>query len=282
MRLFLLVALTMVAFAANSILNRMALAGGEIGPALFAAIRLGSGAAVLAAIGLARGRRFDMGGGRRLWDAAALAVYMLGFAYAYLWLDAGLGALILFGTVQVTMFAGALAQGDRLPLRRWIGAALAFGGLVWLLWPKGAEAPPPAGAALMALAGIGWGIYSLRGRGAGDPQTQTAINFLLATPAALVVLAIAGLGQASLWGVVLAVTSGVVTSGLGYSLWYAVLPRLEASVAAVAQLTVPVIAIFGGAALLAETPGLRVFAGAGLVVGGVGLSLLRRRVVKAS
>jgi len=141
------------------------------------------------------------------------------------------------------------------------------------LWPAGAAAPAPEGAALMAAAGLGWGVYSLRGRGAHDPQAQTAANFVLAAPVALAVLALTGPGTISLKGVALAVLSGVVTSGLGYALWYAVLPRLQASAAAVAQLTVPVIALLGGAALLGEAPGWRVLLAAALVLGGVGWSL---------
>ncbi len=160
--------------------------------------------------------------------------------------------------------------------RRWTGAAVAFAGLVWLLWPAGAQAPPPSGAALMAAAGLGWGIYSLRGRGAEDATAQTAANFVLATPVALAALALAGLGPVSPQGLLLAATSGVVTSGLGYALWYAVLPELAASAAAVAQLTVPVIAIAGGLLLLAETPGPRVVLAAAVVLGGVGWSLLGR------
>jgi drug/metabolite transporter (DMT)-like permease len=277
MRLFALTAVVLVAFAANSVLNRLALAGGDIGPAGFAAIRLAAGAATLAAIVRLRGGRVDLVGPGRALGAASLALYMLGFSFAYLTLDAGLGALILFGGVQVTMFAGAVLGRDSVPPRRWMGAAVAFGGLVWLLWPAGRSAPDPAGAALMAAAALGWGLYSLAGRRAADPLGATAANFILALPVALVALAFArDLGGATARGVALAVVSGAVTSGLGYALWYAVLPALGASRAAVAQLTVPVIAVLGGVLLLAEAPTARMLMAGAVVLGGIAVSLSRR------
>ncbi|WP_127901023.1 DMT family transporter [Solirhodobacter olei] len=278
MRVVLLVALTMVAFAANSVLNRMAMVGGGIGPSAFAAIRLLSGALALAAMVRVRGAPLPLTTRARRLGVPSLAVYMLGFSFAYLSLDAGIGALILFGAVQITMFAGAVLAGEPVPGRRWIGAAVAFAGLAWLLWPEGASAPPPVGAVLMAAAGIGWGLYSLNGRGAADPQAETAANFLLAAPVALILWALVpGTVALAPRGVGLAVLSGVVTSGLGYALWYAVLPRIAASAAAVAQLTVPLIAMAGGMVFLAEAPSLRFIGAAVLVLGGVGLSLVRRR-----
>ncbi len=278
MRLVLLTALVMVAFAANSVLNRLALAEGDIGPAAFAAVRLGAGAAVLVALARLGGGRVPVLAPGRAVAAAALALYMLGFSFAYLWLDAGLGALILFGGVQITMFAGAVLAGERVPARRWAGAALAFGGLVWLLWPGGAGAPDPAGAALMAAAAFGWGVYSLVGRRAKDPLAETAANFVVALLPGLAALALAGdLAGATPTGIAAAVLSGAVTSGLGYALWYAVLPRLQASQAAVAQLTVPVIAIAAGAVLLAEAPTARMLMAGAVVLGGIWISLLRGR-----
>lgn len=278
MRLVLLTALVMVAFAANSVLNRLALAEGDIGPAAFAAVRLGAGAAVLVALARLGGGRVPVLVPGRAVAAAALALYMLGFSFAYLWLDAGLGALILFGGVQITMFAGAVLAGERVPARRWAGAALAFGGLVWLLWPGGAGAPDPAGAALMAAAAFGWGVYSLVGRRAKDPLAETAANFVVALLPGLAALALAGdLAGATPTGIAAAVLSGAVTSGLGYALWYAVLPRLQASQAAVAQLTVPVIAIAAGAVLLAEAPTARMLMAGAVVLGGIWISLLRGR-----
>ena len=278
LRLVALVGLAMLAFAGNSLLNRAALAGTEISPALFAAIRLASGAAALAALALAGRGSVPLRSAGRAGDAAALAVYVLGFSFAYRWLGAGIGALVLFGTVQITMFAGAVIGGETLALRRWIGAGLAFGGLVWLLWPGGPAPLPLEGAALMAAAGLGWGLYSLRGRrpqeeAAQDPTARTAANFMLATPLALLVLAGTGHGTVDPRGLLLAVVSGAMTSGLGYALWYGVLPKLRASSAAVAQLTVPVIAMAGGLLLLGEAPSLRQVLAMVLVIGGVGWSL---------
>ncbi|SFD88807.1 DMT family transporter [Roseivivax sediminis] len=275
MRLFLLTALTMVAFAANSVLNRLAVAGAGMDPALFGTVRLLSGALMLAGLCLLRSGSLRFGGPGRVAGVLALLLYMYAFSGAYLALDAGLGALILFGTVQVTMFAGGLSGGERPPPRRWIGAALAFAGLAWLLWPgAGAEVSTGHGL-LMAAAGLGWGIYSLAGRGAGDPLQGTAANFILAAPLGLLIgLALPGTGAMGAAGLVLAVLSGAVTSGLGYALWYSVLPRLPASVAAVAQLTVPPIAIAGGALLLGEVPSPAFLTASAVVLGGVALSVL--------
>ncbi len=280
MRLFALTALTMVAFAANSILNRWALVDGGIDAGTFAIVRLTSGAVMLAVLAFATRGRLALGGGRgRIAGVASLILYIYGFSIAYVSLDAGVGALILFGTVQVTMFAGALRGGARLPPRRVIGAALAFAGLVWLLWPGTGPQISVFHGAMMAAAGLGWGIYSLAGRGEADPLMATAANFMLAVPVGLV-LSLASLGtqiQAAPLGLVLAVLSGAVTSGLGYALWYTVLPRLEASVAAVAQLTVPVIAMAGGLLVLAEVPSLGVVLAAAVVLGGVAFSILPQR-----
>ena len=272
MRLILLTSLTMLAFAANSILNRAALAGGEAGPASFAAVRLISGAVVLCLLVVLRDpgrirRAFNLG------NAGALALYVLGFSFAYVSLDAGVGALILFGGVQVTMFAGALIGGERVPRVRWLGAGVALAGLAVLVWPGGAVSLPPSGVALMAAAALGWGLYSLRGRGGADPLATTAASFLLAVPAGLIIWGVLPDGMS--WaGAGLAVTSGAVTSGLGYALWYTVLPGLGATRAAVAQLSVPVIAAVGGLALGEALSG-RFWIAVVLVLGGVGLSLRR-------
>ncbi|MDQ2095044.1 DMT family transporter [Rhodobacteraceae bacterium 10Alg 79] len=287
MRLFLLTALTMVAFAANSILNRLALQDGGAGPASFAAIRLASGAMMLALLVAWRdgGLRWRSGaeGVAAVFGPAALALYVLGFSFGYVTLPAGIGALILFGGVQVTMFAGALIEGEVVPVQRWAGAVLSLGGLFYLMWPAeaGAAAPDGWGAALMALAALGWGIYSLIGRGTSDPLAATAVNFLWAVPAGALVWLILPDG-ADARGVALAVASGAVTSGLGYALWYQVMPRLGATRAAVAQLCVPVIAIAGGALLLSEPVTLRATVASALVLGGVALANLGGRKASAS
>ncbi|SHI52812.1 EamA family transporter [Wenxinia saemankumensis] len=269
MRLLLLTALAMVAFAANSVLNRAAVAGG-MDPVSFAVVRTVTGAGMLGALALVR--RGDAPGRGSWGGAASLALYLGGFSLAYLALDAGTGALILFGGVQVVMFAAALGR-EAVPPRRWIGAGIALAGLVVLLLPGGGGAPDPLGALAMGAAALGWGIYSLLGRAARDPLGQSAGNFLCAVPLVLPLLLIAPDLRAPQAGLILAALSGAVTSGLGYALWYAVVPRLGASRAAVAQLCVPVIAAAGGAALLGEAPDARFAAAAALTLGGIALSL---------
>lgn len=273
LRLVLLVALTMIAFAANSVLNRMAVDSGAITPGMFALVRVSSGAAMLALMVLARRGRLPMGRGR-LVGAPALAVYMIGFSLAYRTLDAGVGALILFGAVQMSMFLYAAMTVHRPSARQVAGAVVAFAGLVWILWPGAGWRADPVGAALMIAAGASWGAYTLAGRGEADPLGATALNFLLALPLVALLPYLSGWSSGGGWmGYALAVLSGAVTSGLGYALWYRVLPHLAPTVAATVQLSVPVIALAGGAVLLGEAPSLRFLAGTVLVLGGIGLSL---------
>lgn len=285
MRIFLLTALTMTAFAANSVLNRMAVGPGHIGAVDFAVIRLLAGAMMLAGLlALRRGPgRGSAGFGalpRRVLGAGALLVYLFGFSLAYQVLDAGVGALVLFGMVQISMFLGALVLGEAVPGRRWAGALIAFAGLVWLFapWAGGGPALSLPHALLMAGAGAGWGVYSLSARGASDPLGATAWNFILAVPGGLLVLVAlgGGLAQGDAAGVGLATLSGAVTSGLGYALWYAILPALGPSRAAVAQLSAPVIAALGGLALIGEPVTARLVAAGALVLGGVALASWQR------
>jgi drug/metabolite transporter (DMT)-like permease len=278
MRLVVLVAGTMAAFAANSVLNRMAVGSGAIDPVDFAVVRLAAGAAMLALlVGLRlvfQGRAVWPGWRGRVSGVGGLLLYLFAFSLAYVELEAGIGALILFGLVQITMFAGALWSAERVPAARWAGAVLAFAGLVVLVSPFG-QAVPLWPAVLMALAGVGWGIYSLAGRGTADALAATAANFCLALPLALpLVLWRGDLAAAGGQGIGLAVAAGAVTSGLGYALWYALVPRLGAARAGVAQLTVPVLAAFGGAVVLQEPLTLRFAIAAVLVLGGVGLATL--------
>ncbi len=281
MRLLLLTVAALVAFAGNSVLNRAALAGLGMDPALFTALRLVSGAVVLGA--LVAMRAGGAGALLRLgsWtSAAALTIYAVLFSYAYVTLDAGLGALVLFGAVQVTMFAGALWQGERPGAARWAGSALGLGGLAVLFLP-GAATPPAAGTLMMLAAGVGWGLYSLRGAGATDPLATTGANFLRAAPAGVLLAllpAAAGGSAGGAAGVGLAVASGALASGLGYAVWYGVLPRLAATTAAIAQLTVPLIALAGGAAFLREAPEPAFWPAAAMILGGVALAVLRPRV----
>jgi drug/metabolite transporter (DMT)-like permease len=279
MQLFLLTAVVMVAFAANSVLNRMAVGPGLIDPVSFAVLRLASGALVLA--GLVLVRRVVSGGALlpglagRFGGVAGLLVYLFGFSFAYGALDAGTGALVLFGCVQITMFAGAVIAREAVPLTRWAGAAVALIGVLVLVRPQGSGGVLPF--VLMAAAGVGWGIYSLAGRGQRDALAATAANFILALPVGLVLLVLLHppIGAAAGAGVWLALLSGAVTSGMGYALWYAIVPRLGAGRAAVAQLTVPVIAAAGGVALLHEPLRLGFIVAAVLVLGGVAMASRR-------
>lgn len=276
MRLFALTALTMLAFAANSILNRAALSGAGMDPVGFALIRVLSGAVVLAILVAMRGRfaiqRIDIAA------VFGLVAYLLGFSFAYQDMDAGLGALILFGGVQITMFAGALRGGETPGWQRWLGAGMALSGLVFLLWPSDAIHLTFKGFLLMSLAATGWGIYSLIGRGSVDPLGATCWNFIYATPfVALALLFSDSAASLSIAGVLLAAVSGAVTSGLGYALWYAVLPKLGATRAGLAQLSVPVIAIGLGVILLGETLALQSLFSAGLVLSGIAVGVFSGR-----
>ncbi len=275
MRLILLTVFTLTAFAANSVLVRMALATGAIGPAAFGAIRLVSGAGVLLALTLATGQRRALLPKGSVVSSAALLTYVVGFSYAYLWLDTGTGALILFGGVQVTMFAGALLTGETLPARRWLGAGLALLGLGLLFGPK-AGRPDVLGAGLMAMAALGWGVYSLRGRAVGRPLPASASTFVLAAPlAAGLWLVVPDRAGVSPQGVGLAVASGALASGLGYALWYSLLPRIRASTAAILQLAVPIIALAGGMLLLSEPLTASFLIAAPLIIIGVLVAIRR-------
>ncbi len=271
MRTALLIAVTMVAFAANSLLNRAAVEGGFIDPLGYALIRVASGAAMLWLLVALRGTRPVWG---VPWvGALSLATYMLGFSLAYLTLGAGLGALILFGVIQITMFAVAALRGTALGPQRLAGAALAFAGLVSLLWPGGTLRVDPGGAALMALAGVGWAFYTLNGRGAANPLSATAANFIWCLPIVALAALLAMPGWPAPGGILLAVIGGAVTSGLGYALWYAILPRIETTTAAVVQLSVPVIAVATGALLLGEPLTWKLVLAAAVVVGGIAVAV---------
>lgn len=276
-RTLVLTLLTLVAFAGNSILCRLALQDGAIDPVAFAALRLASGALVLAPF-LRRGAEAPSGRPSSVAASTALFVYALGFSLAYVTLEAGTGALLLFGAVQVTMIGAALRQGERPTPLRTFGIALALLGLVLLVLP-GVSAPNPRGALLMSVAGIAWGVYSLLGRRAAAPTTATAWNFLLAVPpAAFFMLAASSSVSISGSGALLAIASGAITSGLGYVLWYAALPGHSATSASVVQLAVPVLAALGGVAVLGEQPGARLLGAGSLTLGGVSLAVIARRV----
>lgn len=252
-RLILLTLLAMVAFASNSLLCRVALKQTSIDPTLFFTIRLVSGALMLWLVMNARQPTQKIEGS---WRAAlALFIYAAAFAYAYVNIPAGTGALLLFASIQITMILYGLIKGERLTFWQTIGVCLAFGGLVALMLPR-VESPPLFSAALMIGSGIAWGAYSLLGRGAKNPIAATAGNFIRSAPMALVGLLLALLLSSIHmdWsGIGYAIASGAITSGLGYVLWYAVLKDLKVTQAATVQLSVPVITAFGGVLLLNES-----------------------------
>ena len=270
----LLTLLAMVAFAANSVLCRLALIHTAIDPASFSSIRLASGAAALWLIVRFRRGPQELGG---TWSSAgALFVYAASFSFAYVTLPTGPGALLLFGAVQATMIGAGLWAGERMSIGQWGGFAVALGGLVALLLP-GLSSPPLGGSVLMLAAGVAWGIYSLQGRRLDDPASATAGNFLRTLP-------LTGLLSVTTWswvrmdgvGVLYAVLSGALASGVGYAVWYTALRGLTATRAATVQLTVPILAALGGIAFLGEPMTVRLIMAAAAILGGVALVVLGR------
>ena len=274
-RLVVLTSLAMIAFAGNSLLCRVALRDTLIDAASFTTTRLISGALTLWLVArMSRGTR----AGRGNWlSACALFVYAAGFSFAYVSLPAATGALLLFGAVQATMIGYAIWAGERLLRLQLVGLVLALGGLTGLLLP-GLSAPPLPGSLLMFSAGVAWGVYSLRGRGAGDPTKVTAGNFMRAVPiaAALSVLMHddTSLDSAGFW---YAVSSGALASGIGYVIWYSALPALQATSAATVQLSVPVIAALGAVGFLGESVTLRLILASVAILGGIALVILRKQ-----
>ena len=271
-RTIVFTALALVAFAANSVLCRLALQQNAVDPATFTTIRFASGAVVLLAIA---GGRKPLGRSKGSWiSAGILALYAIPFAFAYVRLSAGTGALILFGSVQLTMLTSARRMGERIRRRQAVGLALALIGLVYLVSP-GLSAPSLTGSVMMATAGVFWGLYSLRGRGAVDPLMQTTSNFVRCVPLMLLG-SLATLPQFHVRpsGAILAVASGALASGLGYVAWFAALRGLTSVKAAVVQLAVPVIAAAGGVLLLSEPIPTRLVVAAILVLGGIALVIV--------
>lgn len=267
---------TLVAFAANSILCRLALSERTIDPAGFTMFRLVSGAITLSII-VAASTRNNTLQQRGTWVSAVwLYLYAIAFSFAYVDLDAGIGALILFAAVQTTMIVGGILSGERPRAVQWIGVALAFAGLGYLVSP-GLTAPPLIGSALMALAGIAWGLYSLRGRGIQNPTVVTAGNFVRTVPLVLCTAAffIPSLSL-SPRGILWAVLSGSLASGVGYVIWYAALRGLSATQAATVQLAVPVLAAIGGVVLLSEEVSFRLVVSGVIILGGVALAVSTR------
>lgn len=268
-----LTTVALIAFAGNSVLCRLALADGSIDAASFTTVRLVSGAVALLLILQATNRGTRPASYGSWMSAAMLFLYAACFSFAYISLDTGIGALILFGMVQATMVAGALLAGDRPTVAEWIGWLLAVAGFVYLVSP-GLTAPSPGGSVLMAIAGIGWGIYSLRGKNEPFALAGTTYNFVRSVPMVLVISALS-LQQLHLSanGVVLAILSGAITSGIGYAVWYTALRSISSMQAAMVQLSVPVLAAAGGVLLLAESVSLRLFVSGLLILGGIFLAI---------
>ncbi len=268
-----LTAFALCMFAANSLFCRIALGSGMVDAASYTTIRLASGAAVLLLLTAWRHRSLVVAGE---WSSAFLLVlYALPFSFAYNGLTTGTGALILFGGVQLTMLLMAWRVGERPSNGQWIGLAIAIGGLVHLVLP-GLQAPSPLPASMMAIAGAAWGLYTMRGKGTGDPLLRTAGNFARALPmVAFVSLITAPSAKVGWPGALWAVISGAIASGLGYFAWYAALKHLSATRASTVQLLVPILAAVAGVLVLAEPYGQRLAISSVLVLGGVGLSLQR-------
>ncbi|WP_193100573.1 DMT family transporter [Burkholderia sp. Z1] len=273
-RVVALTSVAMLAFASNSLLCRLALQAGRIDAASFGSVRLVAGALMLAIIVRTSARRPVPPAD---WPAAAmLFAYVACFSFAYLTVSAATGALILFGAVQLTMFAWGWRAGERFAPAGWAGFGVALGGLLYLVSP-GLAAPTPQGAALMTVAGVAWGIYSIRGRKPADPVAATAGNFLRAAPLALALSAVlAARIHLTPAGVALAVLSGALTSGLGYVVWYAALRHLTAMRAAAIQLSVPPLAACGAVLLLSEQPTWRLALASAAILGGVAAVLATR------
>ena len=268
--------LALIAFAANSVLCRLALGEGAIDASSFTIIRLLSGAIVLLAI--IRINRNKTGSSTKgSWSASLmLFLYAITFSFAYITLDTGTGALILFGSVQITMILLSLISGNRLHITEWAGVTIAFAGFVYLILP-GVTTPSTIGFLLMTVAGIAWGIYTYKGRGSKSPLMDTAYNFLRTIPI-VIILVIVTIKYAnySSEGVLLAVLSGGIASGIGYTIWYIALGGLSTMQAAVLQLLVPVIAAFGGVIFVSEAITLRLTVSATIILSGILIVVLGR------
>ena len=275
-----MVLLAVTGFAANSIFARLALGTAEIDAAGYTGVRLLAGAATLALL-LARRRRLALGEAFRTpsrWvTAAALFGYAIAFSFAYELLDTGMGALILFTTVQTGMLGWAMLKGDRPGPLALSGIAVAFGAFVYLVSP-GLVAPHPLGAALMIGAGLCWAVYSVLGRGSSEPLADTAYNFILTVPVALLLVAVSLFQAApSPAGLGWAIASGALASGIGYAIWYRALPLISRSTGAIVQLTVPVIAATGGIVFLGEVLTWRLGIASALILGGVAVAIIARK-----
>ena len=280
MKTFSYTVFALVAFAFNSILCRLALGAEAIDAASFTLIRLISGAVTLVAISLFFDRKESNEKRGNWFSAFFLFAYAVCFSFAYVNLTTGTGALVLFGSVQATMIFVALLKGERPKILEWLGLIFALGGLIYLVFP-GLSSPPFFSSALMAIAGIAWGFYTLRGKGSTNPLADTTGNFVRAVPM-VILLSLPFIYQIHLSprGILLAVLSGAIASGIGYSVWYAALKFHTATRAAILQLSVPALAATGGVVFLSETISLRLLLATVLILGGISLAVLGRKYGK--
>jgi drug/metabolite transporter (DMT)-like permease len=274
-RTLILTAAAMLCFAANSVLCRLALAPRFIDPATFTSLRVASAAAILCIVVWLQRRRFPRLERANPLSIVSLSAYFAFFSFAYLRLDAGSGALILIGAVQLTMFSVAFWEGERFSVAQWVGLAMALLGFSYLVLP-GASAPDPLGAALMGISGLAWGCFSLIARNASSPVETNAANLIgCLLPAAGISLLAAHNFEASTIGALIAIASGGIATGLGYIVWYLALHGLPATHAATVQLSMPALVTLGGVLLLSEPITVRVIVASVMMLGGIGLVLLR-------
>ncbi len=273
-----LTALSLIAFAANSLLCRLALGDGSIDPASFTTLRLVSGMLVLLPVSKMMHEHHSANQKRNAWKSGlALFAYAGAFSLGYVTITASMGTLILVGAVQVTMLGWALIRGEKLNPLRWVGSIVSMGGLVYLVLP-GVSAPDPAGAILMLISGTAWGVYSIRGRGAPAPISMTAGNFLWAAPIALLLsLLFRSSAHLETNGILVAICSGSITSALGYIIWYRALRHLSTSAASIVQLLIPILTAFGGILFLNETISMRLILASSLILGGVAMGFFHRK-----
>jgi drug/metabolite transporter (DMT)-like permease len=270
----LLSVLALIAFAANSVICRLALGSGTIDVPSFTAIRLISGAVMLFIILSIKANKKEATSTGSWTAGLALFIYAITFSYAYLSLDTGTGALVLFGSVQITMILLSMIYGTRLQSSEWFGVVIAFIGFIYLILPS-ITTPSISGFMLMAVAGISWGVYTLKGRNSINALKDTSYNFLRTIPfvALLVICNLKQLNYSS-EGIYLALLSGAITSGIGYTIWYIALGGLSSTQAAVIQLSVPVIAAIGGTIFVSEAITARLLISAVIVLGGILMVIL--------
>ena len=277
MRLLFFIALIMTAFAANSVLTRLAMASNSIGPSNFALLRAGSGALVLVFLVLIIQKKIPEFKFKTIISALPLVAYLIGFSFAYLTIDTGVGALILFAGSMLVMFTAALILKEKIPITRFVGVFLSLLGLYILADPR-LSGNNLFGIILMLIASFSWGIYSVLGHGQKNPLSNTASNFILAFFLIIpIALFIPDKVETNLYGFILAIISGSITSGIGYTLWYWVLPKIKITTASIAQLTVPLIAAFGGYLFISETLNWQFYVSSILILGGISLPFIYKK-----